>query len=141
MAKEIAGTHFLGEIGQKIILEKDGKVLMCRGIGSNSWDIPGGRLNKNEDPKAGLMRELKEELGIEVVVKNPFYVCAVHDFKNQPPRYFVVFKGSMINPSDNLVVAQDELDEIRWVSEDEVDTLVTMEDWKKAVNLYFLQRK
>ncbi len=141
MSQEIPGAHFLGEVGQKIILEKDGKVLMCRGVGSDSWDIPGGRLNKNEDPEVGLIRELKEELGIEVIVKKPFYACVVHNFKNQPPRYFVVFEGSMKNPSYDLAVAQDELEEARWVSRDEVDTLVAMEDWKKAINLYFLQSK
>lgn len=141
MVKEISGTHFLGEVGQKIILERDGKVLMCRGVGSDSWDIPGGRLNKDENPQSGLMRELKEELGIEVIVNDPFYACVVHNFKNQPPRYFVVFRGSMKNLYDDLIIAEDELEEIRWVSKDEVNTLVTMEDWKKAINLYFLQSK
>lgn len=137
MAIEVPGAHFVGEVGQKIILEKEGKVLMCRGIGSDVWDIPGGRLNKNEDPKVGLMREVQEELGVEVVVLNPFYTCAVHDIKNQPPRYFVVFNGVMKNPSDSFVIAEDEIEEIRWVSKDEIDTLVTIKDWKKVLKLHF----
>lgn len=82
MAQEISGTHFLGEVGQKVILEREGKVLLCRGIGSTSWDLPGGRLNKDEDPQTGLRREIKEELGIEVILKEPFYTCVKHDFKN-----------------------------------------------------------
>lgn len=62
MADETQELHFVGEIGQKIILEREGKILLCRGVGSDTWDIPGGRLHKDEDPHEGLRRENRNQI-------------------------------------------------------------------------------
>ena len=32
------------------------------------WELPGGRLEPGEDPPACLIREVKEELGVEVII-------------------------------------------------------------------------
>ncbi|MGA2711512.1 MAG: (deoxy)nucleoside triphosphate pyrophosphohydrolase [Bryobacteraceae bacterium] len=51
------------------ILERDGKILICRRRADQphalKWEFPGGKLESGESPEAALVRELREELGIE----------------------------------------------------------------------------
>lgn len=55
------------------IIEKNGHIIIGKKTTkkhflSNSWHIPGGKLQSNEDDISGLTREMKEELGIKIKV-------------------------------------------------------------------------
>jgi 8-oxo-dGTP diphosphatase len=52
------------------LVDVDGRVLLARRPEGKKmaglWEFPGGKLNPGETPEAALIRELKEELGIDV---------------------------------------------------------------------------
>ena len=52
------------------LVDSDGRVLICRRPAGKQlaglWEFPGGKVEDGETPEAALIRELKEELGIEV---------------------------------------------------------------------------
>ncbi len=49
-------------IGQGLVRNTDGLVLLCELTYKRAWDLPGGVLEPNESPRTGCMRELREEL-------------------------------------------------------------------------------
>ena len=52
------------------LIDSDGRILLARRPEGRSmaglWEFPGGKLDPGETPEAALIRELKEELGIDV---------------------------------------------------------------------------
>lgn len=63
-------------VAVKAIIRKDDKYLVLfksenEEVNPNEADIPGGRIEFGEEVEVGLKREIKEELGIEILIKNP----------------------------------------------------------------------
>ena len=53
-------------------LIRNGKFLLLkRASDPQIWTPPGGRLRKNENPEKGLIREVKEETGLQIEVIEP----------------------------------------------------------------------
>jgi putative (di)nucleoside polyphosphate hydrolase len=48
-----------------IVANIEGKLLLCKRKGMNSWQFPQGGIDKNEDPLKAAKRELFEEVGIK----------------------------------------------------------------------------
>jgi ADP-ribose pyrophosphatase YjhB (NUDIX family) len=50
------------------IFDDDGRILLLEHVfrADNGWGVPGGFLSRGEQPEAGLRRELREEIGIEI---------------------------------------------------------------------------
>ncbi|MES2997124.1 MAG: 8-oxo-dGTP diphosphatase MutT [Verrucomicrobiota bacterium] len=58
-----------------VIADEQGRVLACRrregGHLPGKWEFPGGKIEANETAASALVRELNEELGIQVAVGAP----------------------------------------------------------------------
>jgi 8-oxo-dGTP diphosphatase len=65
------------------IIELNGKILAARRGAAQSqaglWEFPGGKLNDGETASQALIREIKEELGIEILTKTPLS-SIIHDY-------------------------------------------------------------
>ena len=58
------------------VIERPGEILLAQRPEGKPypgyWEFPGGKIEAGEDPRAALVRELKEELGIEVTDATPW---------------------------------------------------------------------
>ncbi len=56
-------------IAQGVLRSPDGEVLMCELVYKREWDLPGGVVDRFESPAACVVRELREELALQVSVR------------------------------------------------------------------------
>lgn len=78
------------------------------------WETPGGFLEPNESPIDGLKRELREELGVEVVRYRLFDVFQHRDFKL--PNLVLVYE---VKIAGELQLEPSEIAEVKWFTETE----------------------
>ena len=61
--------------GSVAIVERDdGRWLFVRPVYRQGWTLPGGLVDRGEDPRATVVRELREELGLTVEIANGGWV-------------------------------------------------------------------
>ncbi len=79
------------------------------------WEFPGGKLEANESPRAGLERELNEELGIRVSHCEPFLEVR-HDYPDKSVLLEVWRVNAFLGEARGR-----ELQEIRWVAKPDLN--------------------
>jgi 8-oxo-dGTP pyrophosphatase MutT (NUDIX family) len=69
---------------EAVVFDSKGRVLLVRqGIDRGDWELPGGKLKKRESLPDAIVRELKEETGMEVTplrVVGVFYIAEENYF-------------------------------------------------------------
>ena len=51
-----------------IILDEQRRVLLCHRCDRDLWNLPGGGVESGETPWQGVIREVREEVGLDVVI-------------------------------------------------------------------------
>lgn len=73
-------SAFIIPVSVKGIVLDNGKIWLRKNE-RNEWELPGGKLDEGEQPEETIIRELKEELGFDVEVKN---IIQAHLHKIKP---------------------------------------------------------
>ncbi len=114
-------SHFSGKVAVKAMIVDGDKVLITRSEGDTLWDLPGGRINEGESLEEAVAREIKEELGVEIVVKR--LLCSEQSLHRKDGKYimFVTFEAALANPENVSFVPNEESEEIRWIDRSQYD--------------------
>ncbi|MDI6883513.1 MAG: NUDIX hydrolase [Patescibacteria group bacterium] len=137
-------------IVQKIVLAavimKNDKVLILQrnkdeDIFPNMWELPSGKRESLENSESCLLREVKEETGLDVEIIMPFYIF---DYQIEKPEEirdstqinFLV--KSVKNDNDNNKIRLSfEHQNFAWISEDDIDKYRLSEATKKVIQEAF----
>jgi len=104
-----------------IIERDDGRWLMVKPAYRKGWALPGGLLNKGEHPESGVRRELREELGLNVIITGEPWVI----FDAALRRIDIVFRSTLVPgfDPDSVEISSAELSDARWVDPDDPPVL------------------
>ncbi len=128
--------HFLGKVALKAVIVKDGKALITRDD-RNVWEIPGGRLNLDEEIEDALKREIKEELGVEAVIGRLLYTEQFLLTRDGALHLLLAFEVTLRDPEAPFQPSSKEVEELRWVTSEELKKLEMYGNCKNALLAYW----
>jgi 8-oxo-dGTP diphosphatase len=73
-------------VGAYAVVERDGALLLARWVDSDPprWTLPGGGLDHGEDPRLGAIREVEEETGYRVELRQLLTVESFRQLVDRP---------------------------------------------------------
>ena len=124
------------------IIEKDNQFLATqRGYGEfkGMWEFPGGKVEPGENKQDALLREIKEELNVAVLVKQ--YLCTV---EYQYPTFHLTMHCYICKIDQGDIVLNEhlaakwlfthELDQVEWLPAD-IDVVEQLENYARNINI------
>lgn len=102
------------------IIQKENKILATkRGYGEfiNMWEFPGGKIESGETKEQALVREIKEELNIEISV-DKFAIGIEYQY----PNFYLFMSCFMCSIKEGSIELLEHNDG-KWITKEELNTL------------------
>jgi 8-oxo-dGTP diphosphatase len=106
-----------------LIKIKNGQVLSTKSKGKNKYYLPGGKRESGESDEQTLIREIKEELSVEIVPNSYEYIGT---FKAQSDGMNdgIIVKMTCYSADYNgILKANNEIEEIKWLNYANINTV------------------
>ncbi|MDQ3880608.1 MAG: NUDIX domain-containing protein [Chloroflexota bacterium] len=101
--------------GFALITDDEGRVLMVRNaIGRRVWTLPGGRIERDERPHDGVVREVREETALEIRVERLVVVDV-----GRADTVMLTFRCAIVG--GELRPAPGEIAAARWTTDEDLD--------------------
>lgn len=91
----------------------DGKALASLRKDYPVWEFAGGKVDEGETPREAAVREIKEELGLDIEIKK--FVGSLIVIREDKSYLMMFYTGRRINPGQQPAFAKREVAKIEWV--------------------------
>ena len=108
----------------------DNNRVLCLKNERKEWDLPGGKINFNEDIELCLKREVKEETNLEIT--NLKIIKPLNLRVNNIPVFVIVYLAKI--SSDHPIISSYEHSEYNFFSKSEINNLNMLNELKSLVN-------
>lgn len=94
-----------------LLFDSEGKILLVKPVYKDTWNLPGGVVEADESPKTACIREVREEIGLEI--KPERLLCIDYTSKNSETiesLQFIFFGGILTREKiEEIEIATDEI--------------------------------
>jgi 8-oxo-dGTP diphosphatase len=134
-------------VATKAFIEHEGKVLILResskysdGTHAAEYDVPGGRMETGQKFDESLLREIKEETGLEVEIGKPFFVSEWRPTVRGEEWQIVGISFVCKANSAEVILSKDH-DDYQWIEPNEYRKYNIIPNFIPAFEAYLAQLK
>ena len=84
------------------------------------YELPGGHVDWGETFEGALIREVKEEFGMDINVGDPYHVFTYDNRVKGSHSVEIIYFATFTNPIDQIKLHPDDHSEYKWLSEEEL---------------------
>ena len=113
------------QVGIGLFIVKNGKILLGKRKGSHGageFSLPGGHLEHMETIETSILRELVEEAGTDITIKNLRFLCATNMTKYAPKHYLDIGMAAEWESGEPVVGEPHKLESWAWYDIDDLPT-------------------
>ncbi|MCO1658109.1 NUDIX domain-containing protein [Pseudonocardia humida] len=107
-----------------LFFDDDGRVLLVHPTYKDTWDVPGGYVERGESPAAACRREVAEELRLDRMPRRLLSVDWAPSEAEGDKLLFLFDCGPLGDDEHRIQLDGKELDKWQWVHRDELDNFV-----------------
>jgi 8-oxo-dGTP diphosphatase len=108
-----------------LVRDADDRVLLVEPTYKPDWEIPGGTIEVDESPRAGCVREVREELGLDLAVGRLLVFEWQPSARDRTESLLFVYDGGVLPADAAITLPADELASYRLVALEDMDALVS----------------
>ena len=111
------------------IIIKNKRVLLVYEKNRNFWGFPKGHMEADENEIETALREVKEEVGLDVEIDKERRYILNYVIRNEIDKTTVLYLAKAKN--EEIIMQESEIENIRWCSFEEALNTLTFDNWKE----------
>ncbi|HEY5785375.1 MAG TPA: NUDIX hydrolase [Microlunatus sp.] len=114
-------------IAHVLMRDANGRILLCDTAFKSDWELPGGIVEPGEAPRDGAIREVREELGLDLSVGRLLVADWLPPYLGWEDALELIFDGGRVSEAelDSFALQENEITSVALLTLDEAAEVVT----------------